>query len=130
MLGHQKHPYVVRILKKSHPRLYSHSILHGNKRSVWSISVAAVYRVSIKQVLTLKSCGILVEGFTRQARLKASTDAFQLAFVAYYSKCDCTYWHVHETRCSRMCCDQQAFWRASANGHRCPRESEVKRRSI
>ncbi len=39
VLGHQKHPYVGRMLK----RLYSHSILRGNTGPIWSISVAAVY---------------------------------------------------------------------------------------
>ncbi len=32
------------------------------------------------------------------------------AFVVYSSKCDCTHWHVHQTRCSYAYHNQQAFW--------------------
>ncbi len=91
--------------------------------------------LSLKQqknkFLTLRRCGILI----RRARSKVGMDTFQSAFtarvfVAYSSKCRCTRWRIHRTRRSHMCHDQQAFWQASANGHRCLWECKVKRRSI
>ncbi len=45
------------------PRLYSHSIVHGNKGPIWSNSVAAMYsesKVTQNKFLTLRKCGILV----------------------------------------------------------------------
>ncbi len=38
---------------------------------------------------------------------------------------DYTHWHVHQSRCSHACSDQQAFWQACANGHRCPWEHKT-----
>ncbi len=42
MLGHQK-SLCLQNIEKVTPMLYSHSILHGNKGPIWSISVAATY---------------------------------------------------------------------------------------
>ncbi len=120
------------------PMLSSHSILPGKKGPIWSISISAMYsecKAMQKQVPHSQKVWHTSEGFTRQACLKVGTDVFCSAFVAwvfiaYSSKCDGTHWCVHQTRHSRVCHDQQLFWQASANGHRCPWECKLKRRSI
>ncbi len=123
--------------EKVTPRLYLSLILHGNKGPIWSIFVAVVYsecKATQKQVPHSQKVWH-TKGFTRQARLKTGTDAFRSAFtmyvfVAYSSKCDCTHRRIHQTMHSHTCRDQQAFWRASENGHRYLQEHKVKRRSI
>ncbi len=63
VLGHQKHPQCWQNTEKVIPRPYSRSIVHGNKRAIWLVSVAAMYsepEVTQNKFPTFRKCGILV----------------------------------------------------------------------
>ncbi len=100
VLGHQKHPYVGRILKKS---------LQGSSQAQFYMAIKDPFGQFLLQPCTVSikrgknkfpflRCSILVKAS------QAGTDAFWWAFtvwafVAYISKCDCTHWRIHQTRC-------------------------------
>ncbi len=134
MLGHQKHPYVGRILKKS---------LQGSIHSQFYMSIKGPFGQFVLQPCTVSvkgcknkfptriRCDILIKASTdRRVWKQARIALVAQVFVAYSRKCDCKHWRIYKIRCSHACRNQQAFWHASANGHRCPQECKVKRRSI
>ncbi len=138
MLSRQKHNYVGRILKKS---------LQGSIHAQFYMAIKGPFgrfllqpcTVSIKRCKNkfsiLRRYGILVKA-SPDRRVRKREHTYQLvfvaqAFVAYSSKCNCcTHRRIHQTRHSCTCHNQQAFWRTSVNGHRCPQKCKVNRRSI
>ncbi len=137
VLRHQKHPYVSRIQKKS---------LQGSIHIQFYITITGPFGRSLLQPCTVsvkrrknkfptpRRCSILVKAspdrcIQKRTRMH-SNQCLRHGHLYLTSVNVTTHWRVHQTRHSRACCDQQTFWQACANGHRCPQERNVKRCSI
>ncbi len=83
--------------EKVTPRLYSHSILHGNKGSIWSISVAAMYseckatRKQVPRSQKLWHTRLHQTGVFEKGHGCVPISAYGTGLLACSSKCDCAH---------------------------------------